>query len=203
MRAARVEGPGGEVTATGEEWEAGNEDKGSSTPPAGPVGAPTISSTRVPPRYAYARAYVRDVCKSTALPLRFIRPAAAAAAVQTARASLLCDLPLKIPSKRLRQPFLRLTALIFCLSPRCRLFAFTREITGEQSSRGEPRARLRAICTLRLQIATGWISMDADCNVFRHAKVIFYICSCDTKPMITSKRFSETKSNSSKLYSAS
>lgn len=43
-----------------EERAAKNEDKGIASTPRGPVGASTISSTHVPLRYAYARAYVKD-----------------------------------------------------------------------------------------------------------------------------------------------
>lgn len=43
-----------------EERAARNEDKGVASTPRGPVGASTISSTHVPLRYAYARAYVKD-----------------------------------------------------------------------------------------------------------------------------------------------
>lgn len=62
-----------------EERAAGNEDKGIASTPRGPVGASTISSTHVPLRYAYARAYVKDAPWPQPLQ-RFIR-----CPVQTAR----------------------------------------------------------------------------------------------------------------------
>lgn len=61
VRACGERSSGGEGVLRREEERAGrNEDKGVASTPRGPVGASTISSTHVPLRYAYARAYVKD-----------------------------------------------------------------------------------------------------------------------------------------------
>ena len=61
VRACGDRSSGGEGVLRREEERAGrNEDKGVASTPRGPVGASTISSTHVPLRYAYARAYVKD-----------------------------------------------------------------------------------------------------------------------------------------------
>jgi hypothetical protein len=99
-------------------------------------------------------------------------------------------------------------ALIFCLSPRCHLFALTREITGEQSSRSEPRGSFARNLYLEAADCDRMNFNERGSRCFQTRESDIYVCSCDTKPTIDakisiSKRFDETKSNSSKLYSAS